>query len=193
MEAREENEASDDEWEAEYQEAVALVTSVKQRRGRETSVLWRPQGPSSTSSSRNSHVRDVDNWVNERESLLCGQSEEGQLGGWVQQVSRCIGLSQFGELETLVSLQESLSHNFELENSTCVADVCFYEPNLDDSVVSDCDDTHMRTGDASPASCTPGSVLGVGDTKQTFLGLPEGVVSGTPACLAALAIFSTEH
>ena len=59
---------------------------------------------------------------------------------------------------------ESLAHNFGPENSTCVADVCFYVPNLDDSVVSDYSDTHLRTGDTRRASCTQGYVLGVGDT-----------------------------
>ena len=53
-------------------------------------------------------------------------------------------------------------------NSTCVADVCFYKPNLDDSIVSDCDDTHSRTDDAIPASCTLGSAFCVGKTGQTL-------------------------
>ena len=54
---------------------------------------------------------------------------------------------------------------------------------LDDSGVSDCDDTPLRTDDRIPASCTPGSVLGVGDTKRTFSCLPEGILSGTqPVC-----------
>ena len=61
--------------------------------------------------------------------------------------------------------------------------MCFYEPNLDDSVVSDCDDTHARTDDAIPASCTPGSVLGVRKTGQTFFCVPEDILSGTqPVC-----------
>ena len=41
--------------------------------------------------------------------------------------------------------------------------------NLDDSSVSDCDDTHSCTDDAIPASCTPGSALRVGNTGQTFI------------------------
>ena len=64
-------------------------------------------------------------------------------------------------LKPLCDSEESLSHNFEPENSTCVADVGLYEPNLDDSVVNDCDVTPLRTGNASPASCTHCSVLGV--------------------------------
>ena len=38
-------------------------------------------------------------------------------------------------------------------------------------------DTHLRTCDTLAASCTLGYVLGVGDTKQMFFCLPEGVVS----------------
>ena len=66
----EENAASDDELEAEYQEAVALMTIAKQRRAEADQARqffrkpqWKVVSPSSTSSSRNSHVLDVGNWV----------------------------------------------------------------------------------------------------------------------------------
>ena len=55
--------------------------------------------------------------------------------------------------------------------------------NLDDSVVSDCGNTQLRTGDTGTARCAPGSVLGVGDTEQTFSCQPDRVVPGTqPVC-----------
>ena len=44
VEALDANAVSDDGLETEYQEAVALTTLVKQCRGGETSVFWRPQG-----------------------------------------------------------------------------------------------------------------------------------------------------
>ena len=103
----------------------------------------------------------------------------GELGT----VSCVSGSCNSVNLKPLCDSNESLSHNFGPESSTCVADVCFYVPNLDDSVVSDCSDAHVRTGDTRPASCTLGYVLGVGDTKQTFFCLPEGILSGTqPVC-----------
>ena len=74
----------------------------------------------------------------------------------------------------------SLAH---LRNLTCVADVCSYVPNLDNSVVRDCGDMQLGTGDTGTARCAPGYVLGVGDTEQTFSCQPDGVVSGTqPVC-----------
>ena len=74
---------------------------------------------------------------------------------------------------------ESLLRIFWPENSMCVADVWSYVPNLGNSVVSDCGDTQLRTGDTCTARCVPGYVLGVWDTEQTFSCLPDGVVSGT--------------
>ena len=83
----------------------------------------------------------------------------------------------------LCESNESLLHIFGPENFTCVADVCSYVPNLDDSVVSDCGNTQLRTGDTGTARCAPGSVLGVGDTEQTFSCQPDRVVPGTqPVC-----------
>ena len=81
----------------------------------------------------------------------------------------------YGERETLVWPQR--------ESLACVADVCFHKPNLDDSAVSDWDDTHSCTDNAIPASCTPGSALRVGNTRQTSFRLPENIRSGTrPVC-----------
>ena len=49
--------------------------------------------------------------------------------------------------------------------------------------MSDCGDTPLRTGDTCTVKCAPGSVLGVGDTEQTFSCQSDGVVSGTqPVC-----------
>ena len=64
-------EASDDELEAEYQEVVAVTTVARQRRAevnRARQIFRESQSlkvarPSSTSSSRNSHVLDVGNWA----------------------------------------------------------------------------------------------------------------------------------
>ena len=78
---------------------------------------------------------------------------------------------------------ESLLRIFGPENFTCVADVCSHVPNMDNSVVSDCGDTQLRTGDTCTARCASGYVLGVGDTEQIFSCQPDGVVSGTqPVC-----------
>ena len=44
MEAIDVNEVSDDELEAEYQEAAGLDDFLKTAQSRETSALWRPQG-----------------------------------------------------------------------------------------------------------------------------------------------------
>ena len=103
----------------------------------------------------------------------------GELGT----VSCVSGSCNSVNLKPLCDSNESLSHNFGLENSMCVADVRFDVPNLHDSVVSGCSDLHLRTGDTRPASCTLGYVLGVGDPKQTFFSLSEGIMSGTqPVC-----------
>ena len=66
----EENEAPDDVLEAEYQEAVAMMTTAKQRRAevdRDSSFgnlsHLKIARPSSTSSIRNFHVRNVGNWT----------------------------------------------------------------------------------------------------------------------------------
>ena len=64
----EENESSDDELEAEYHEAVAVMTVAKQRRtevDRARQFIRKLQSyrPSSTSSSRNFRVRNVGNWA----------------------------------------------------------------------------------------------------------------------------------
>ena len=73
----EENEASDDELEAEYQEAVTLMTTAKQHRAEvdpnetafaktvlaKTSVILKIARPELTSSNRDFHVRNVVNWT----------------------------------------------------------------------------------------------------------------------------------
>ena len=63
----------------------------------------------------------------------------------------------------LCESNESLSHILGPDNFTCVADVCSYVPNLDDSVVSDCGDTHLRTGDTGTARCAPGALYSVSE------------------------------
>ena len=89
--------------------------------------------------------------------------------GTVSCVSGCCNLVN---LKPLCASNESLSHNFGPENSTCVVDV----PNLGGSDVSDC-------GDTRPASGNPGCVLGVGDTKQKFFCRTEDIMLGTqPVC-----------
>ena len=70
-------------------------------------------------------------------------------------------------------------HVFGPENLTCVANVCSCVPNLDNSVVSDFGDTQLPTGDTCTVRCASCSVLGVGDTEQTFSCQPDGVVSRT--------------
>ena len=83
----------------------------------------------------------------------------------------------------LCESDESLLHIFGPENFTCVADACSNVPNSENSVVSDCGDTQLRTGDTGTARCAPGSVLSVGDTEQTFSCQPDGAASGTqPVC-----------
>ena len=111
----------------------------------------------------------------------CSSKLVGELGtvSCVSGDSNSVDLPQIFLCES----SESLSHIFGPENFACVADVCSHVPTLDDSVVSDCSDTQLRTGDTGTARCTPGSVLGVGDTKQTFPCRQDGAVSGTqPVC-----------
>ena len=199
--AFEANEASDDDWEAEYQEAVALVTIVKQHRA------GKPQ-------SFRDHKADLDKL---KQNLPCARCR--QLGHWkdhhyclakMKRVNWANGSSKLvGELGTVscvsgscnsVGLPQiflgesnvSLLHTVGPENSTCVADVCFYVPNLCDSVVSDCSDTHLRTGDTRPASCTPGHVLGVGDTKQSSC-VCQKVSCREPSLFASLCHFSAPN
>ena len=81
----------------------------------------------------------------------------------------CVSGSRNSKL--LCGSNGSLSHNFGRENLKCFVDVCFSVPNLGGSVVSD-------GGDTRPASGTPGYVLNVRDTKQTFFSQPEGIMSG---------------
>ena len=168
VEALEANEVSDDEVEAEYQEAVALTTIVKQGRA------GKPQ-------SSGEHKAELDNLEQKLPCAQCrhmchwkdghhclatvkrvnwagGSSKPAAELGTVSCVSGCCNLVN---LKPLCGSNESLSHNFGPENSTCVVDICFYVPNLGGSVVSDC-------GDTRPASGTLGYVLGVGNTKQKF-------------------------
>ena len=109
----------------------------------------------------------------------------GKLVGDLCTVSCVSGCSISVELPHIFLCESNwcLLRIFGPENLTCVADVCSYVPNRDNSVVSDCGDTQLRTGDTCTARCAPGYVLGVGDTEQTFSGQPDGVVSGTqPVC-----------
>ena len=104
-----------------------------------------------------------------------------KLAGQLCTVSGVSGYSNSVDLPQifLCESDESLLHFFGPENFTCVADVCSDVPNLDNSVVSDCGDTQLRTGDTCTARCAPVYVLGVGDSEQTFSCQPDGVVSGT--------------
>ena len=74
---------------------------------------------------------------------------------------------------------KSLLHNLGLENSTCVAAMCFHVRNLDGSVVSDCGVTRH--------------VLGVGDTPANALLLVGMFSVGNPTCPHAFGTFSTKH
>ena len=89
----EENEASEDELEAEYKEAMAMMIIAKQRRAevdRARQFFGNPSHvkiarPSSTSSSRNFHGRDVGNWA----IGMCYNRNRGRdQGGLLPQVSR---------------------------------------------------------------------------------------------------------
>ena len=108
-----------------------------------------------------------------------------KLGGGLCTVSCVSGYSNSVDLPQifLCESDERLLHIFGPENFTCVADVCSCVPNSDNSVVSDCGDTQLRTGDTCTARCTLGHVLGVRDTEQSFSCQSDGVVSGTqPVC-----------
>ena len=75
-------EASDDEWEAEYQEAVAMMTVARQRRAqvnraRQFFFHVKVVRPSSTSSNRNSHVLDVGNWAIGKTIMIARPNCEG--------------------------------------------------------------------------------------------------------------------
>ena len=159
-----------------------LGVQCQTAQSREISALWKPQGQARQAHAEIPKCEMSTTGSLERQSFL---SEEGQSGGWCQQVSGepCTGSGVPGSdnlvnVKPLCDPNESLSHDFELGNSTCVADVCFCELNR-----WDCDDTHVCTDDAIPASCTPGSALGVRNTWQTFFCLPKDIRSGTqPVC-----------
>ena len=85
---------------------------------------------------------------------------------------------------------ESLLHIFGPEKLTSVADVCSYVPNLDNSVVSDCGDKQLLTGDTGTAGCPQSYVLGVGDGGQyraNVLLLARWCCVRNTACLRAFA------
>ena len=158
-EAREETDASDDEWKAKLNKLTQKFPSARCRQ----LGLW---------SDNNSWLFRV-----KRVSWADGAS---RLVGEPGTVSGVLGSDTLVKVKPVrCHANEGPSHDLELENSTCVADV----PNLDDSVVRDCDDSQSCTDDAIPASCTPGSALGVGNTGQTFFCLPEDIRLGTkPVC-----------
>ena len=84
----------------------------------------------------------------------------GMFGSELRTVSCVFGSRKLTNLKPSCRSSESLSYNLGLEKSRCcVADMSFYIPNLDGSVVSDCGNTH-------PASDTSGHAFGVRDTKQ---------------------------
>ena len=169
---------SDDELEAEYQETVALKTFVKQRRA------GKPQSPGD-------HKVELDKL---EQKLPCAQG--GRLGhgkdghhclAKVKRVSWAGGSNklggelctvgcvfQFRNLTNLKPSSESFSYNLGLENSTCIADMFLYVPNLDGSVVSDCGDTRH--------------VLGVGDTQPMLFCWSECSRSGTQPVRTPLAL-----
>ena len=195
VEALQASMVSDDELEAEYQETVALKTFVKQRRA------GKPQSPGD-------HKVELDKL---EQKLPCAQG--GRLGhgkdghhclAKVKRVSWAGGSNKLGgelctvgcvlrfrNLTNLKPSSESFSYNLGLENSTCIADMFLYVPNLDGSVVSDC-------GDTRPASGPPGYVLGVGDTQPMLFCWSECSRSGTqpvrtPLALSAPNIDSVEN
>ena len=103
----------------------------------------------------------------------------GELGtvSWAFEGSHSVNLPQI----FLPEAKESMSHIFGPEKFA--TDGGSNVLKLDNPVVSDCGDTHLQGGDARPASCTLGYVLGVADTEQTFSCQPGVVVSGTqPVC-----------
>ena len=81
-------------------------------------------------------------------------------------------------LDSCVSPMRVFCTSSGLRNSRALR-MCAPMPNLDNSVVSDCGDTQLRTGDTCTVRCAAGYVLGARDTEQTFSCQPDGVVSGT--------------
>ena len=148
-------------------------------------VDWREQcaTTSSLSSAHGAEARALDEavWVTPGTVEVTKGVCSSKLVGELCTVSCVSGDSNSLELPQifLYESDESLLHIFRPENFTGVADVCSYVPNLDDSVVSDCVDTPLRTGDTCTVKCAAGDVLGVRDTEQTFSCQPDGVVSGT--------------
>ena len=82
----------------------------------------------------------------------------------------CLGHANSVNLKPLCDSIESLSHNFGLGKFDVRCGCVFLCTKLGRLCCQwIATTTHLRTGDTRPASCTPGHVLGVGDTKQTFL------------------------
>ena len=106
---------------------------------------------SSLSSAHGAEARAVDEGVWNTPETVEGTKEDcpSKLVGELGTVSCVSGESNSLELPQifLCGSTESLLHIFGPENFTCVAVACSNVPNLDDSVVSDCGDTQLRTGD----------------------------------------------
>ena len=134
VEALEANDVSDDELEAEYQEAVTLTTIVKQQK-----LPCAPCG-------QMGHWKDGHHCL-AKVKRVKWVGGSGKLVGELGTVSCVFGSCNLVNLKPLCGSNESFSHNFGPENSTCVGDMCFYVPNLGRSVVSDCSQWHagLRT------------------------------------------------
>ena len=109
MEAREENVASNEEWEAEYQEAVVLVTSVKQYRSGEPQSFGRPKAKLDkfTQKLLSAKCRQLRYWKDHRSCLVKVKSVNwtdgsSKLAGELGTVSGVSRAWQFSELETRV-------------------------------------------------------------------------------------------
>ena len=79
-----------------------------------------------------------------------------KLAGELCTVSCVSGYSNYVDVPPIFMFEsnESLLHIFGPGNLTCVADVCSHVPNLDNSVVIDCGDTQLRTGQVRAGLCT---------------------------------------
>ena len=178
MEALEVNEVSDDEFGGRVPGSGGLDDHLKRAQSRETSVLWRPQGRAGQAQAETpmctrwtmGHGKDGHRCLTKVKRVSWAGGSR-KLVGELCTVS--CGSRNPVNLKPSCGSSESLLHNLGLENSTCVADMCFYVLNLGGSVVSDCGDTRAASG--------TGHVLEVADTKQMLFCRSEGTV-GNPTC-----------
>ena len=138
----EENEASEDEFLAEYQEAVSMMAIAKQRRtevDRARQFIFRkPQSSEERKAQdrgtpRGAEARALDEgvWVTPENVEGIMEACSSKLVDELCTVSCVSGNSNSVDLPQIFlgESKESLLHIFGPENLTCVADVCSYVPN----------------------------------------------------------------